>query len=335
MKKLIAIVVAVVLTLAVSVPALAAPSGYTDTAGTWFEDDAAAYGYPDIFDDGSGLFHPNQDITRIEFVRLLHKALGLTIYYFAPTDVGTLFTDMSNEDDGASALVDLVTAGIVDSGGAFNPDASLTREVMIHWTIRALDYVTGGDYAMIEIYPAPFDDDACITPMYKNDIVKSVVLNLIYGRGDNKLFPTDGATRAEAVTVVSRLMALLKTLQTDVSVTPSAIVSNGALTTTLTISNNSSDPVTILYSSGQRFDYQVLDESGISLYTWSADKAFIAQTAEQVLAPGEQLTYSDTLDAELFGAMSDQAAKVCWTITGTSPDFTVEPDGYTVDLLVN
>ncbi len=33
------------------------------------------------------MFNPNSKITRIEFVRLLHKALGITINYFAAPDI--------------------------------------------------------------------------------------------------------------------------------------------------------------------------------------------------------------------------------------------------------
>ena len=60
---------------------------------------------------------------------------------------------MTNENTGANELIDLVTAGIIEAGGSFSPDQPLEREVMIHWAMAALDYMTGGDYAMVLIYP--------------------------------------------------------------------------------------------------------------------------------------------------------------------------------------
>ena len=77
---------------------------------------------------------------------------------------------MKNTDAGANELIDLVTTGIIEKGGSFNPDGQLERELMIHWTIKALDYKTGGDYAMIMIMPAPFDDDADIAGRIKTTL---------------------------------------------------------------------------------------------------------------------------------------------------------------------
>ena len=60
---------------------------------------------------------------------------------------------MKNSDTGAGALIDLVTAGIVDKGGAFGPDKQLDRELMIHWIMNALDYKTGGSYPIPMVKP--------------------------------------------------------------------------------------------------------------------------------------------------------------------------------------
>ncbi len=134
---------------------------------------------------------------------------------------------------------------------------------MIHWVIKALDYQTGGNFAMIMIMPAPFDDDKDISEAYKNDIVKSVVLKLVYGRGGNMLFPKDGAARAEAVTIVSRLVALLESLRPEVDVTASAwLVKGGELTMSLVIENNTEKAVTINHTSGQKYDFKLFDEKG-------------------------------------------------------------------------
>lgn len=331
MKKIILsglMAIALILTVLPAASAAGFADGYGDVKGTWYEDAADSYAYPDIFADDSGQLHAGREITRIEFVRLLHKALGISINYFAMPDVADSFDDMTNDDVGAGELIDLVTAGIVEPGGSFSPEAPLERDVMIHWTVAALDYMTGGDYAMIMIMPAPFDDDSDITPAYKNDVVKSVVLGLIKGRGDNMLYPRDGATRAEALTVTYRLTSLIKTLSDSVEVNASAAVSGENLLMTLTIRNNTAEDVTIHHTSGQHYDFKIFDSAGNSLYTWSAGKLFILNTEDTVIAPGETVTYSDVLEGDSFDAIKDSASLLKAFITGTSDDFVINTDGY-------
>ena len=66
---------------------------YGDIKDTWLTDADARFGYPDIFSDGSGRFNPGRTVTRIEFVRALHKALDITINYFAAPDIADSFDD--------------------------------------------------------------------------------------------------------------------------------------------------------------------------------------------------------------------------------------------------
>jgi hypothetical protein len=338
MKRKIVVLLLVMTMVAAVFPmsALAASEpgiGYSDISGTWFTDAAASYGYPEIFKGADGKFNPNSKITRIEFVQLLHKALGININYFAAPDVRDDFDDMENTDAGANALIDLVTAGIIERGGSFKPEGQLDREVMIQWTIKALDQQTGGDYAMIMIMPAPFDDDKDITDAYRENIVKSVVLGLVFGRGSNMLFPKDGATRAEAVTIVSRLISLLDSLQTDVNVTASAwLVKGGALTMSLVIENNTKDVVTLNHTSGQKYDFKLFDDKGENVYTWSADKMFIAALGTTELQPGEKIEFSDMIDSGAYPGISTAVTMTAY-IVGTSDDFTITENGYTATIV--
>jgi hypothetical protein len=312
-----------------------AGSAYSDVSGQWFTDAVTKYGYPEVFSDGSGAFRPGSDITRIEFARLLHRALGIQINYFAAPDVRDSFADMESTDTGAGELTDLVTAGIIEPGGSFTPDAPLIREEMIHWTMNALNYKTDGSYPMLMYMPAPFDDDSEISDAYKSEIYSSVVVGLVKGRGDNMLYPQDSATRAEAVTIVSRLMALLGSYLSDVDVTAAArLADDGVLTMSLTIRNNTAQEITLHHTSGQKFDFKLFDAEGNNLYTWSADKQFIALINETDIGPGEEIVFSDTLDSAAYEAL-DQAAKMTAYIVGTSEDFTIDADGYEAVIEMN
>lgn len=330
MKKTI-LATLLVISLLTAAPA-AALAAYSDVSGQWYTDAAQKYAFPEIFQDG-GKFSPDRKITRIEFVRLLHKALDITINYVAEPDIGSDFSDMKNTDVGAHALIDLATAGIIKRGGSFNPGGQLEREIMIHWIIGALNYKTGGDYPMIMIMPAPFDDDKDISSEYKNDVVTGVILKLVRGYPGNILLPKQGATRAEAVTVVSRLIDLLESYKATVDINASAVVSSDGLTMSLAIQNNTSRPVTISHTSGMKYDFKLFDAAGNNLYTWSADKAFIAALGSYVIEPGRSVVFSDTLDAEEFKTVIDKAVSMTAYIVGTSEDFTIDANGYTTEII--
>ncbi len=305
---------------------------YADISGKWYADAAAKYGYPEVFSDGRGSFYADRDITRMEFVRLMHRALNIQINYFAAPDVTDSFDDMQNTDVWANELIDLVTTGIVESGGNFNPNKSLLREEMIHWIMNAVNYKTNGQYPIPMVKPVPFNDDAQIADDFRGEIYSSVVLKLVNGRGGNMLFPKDGATRAEAVTIVSRLTSLLDSYGSEVVVSASAaFADDGALAMSLTIRNNTDEPIVISHTSGQKYDFKLFDASGSNVYTWSADKMFIMLMNETSIAAGEEMVFSDTIDSGTNHLISS-AVTLSAYIVGTSDDFTVESNGYTAEI---
>lgn len=61
-----------------------------------------------------------------------HKALGISIQYFAATDIKQYFSDVNNGDVYSTALYDLATTGIIDYRGTFRPNAALPRDEMVH-----------------------------------------------------------------------------------------------------------------------------------------------------------------------------------------------------------
>ena len=329
-KLLISFICAAMLLAAL--PAAYAQSGfesnYKDISGKWYAAAVAEYGYPEIFSDGRGSFYADRAVTRIEFARLLHRALNIQINYFAAPDVADSFEDMQNSDVWVNELIDLVTAGIVQSGGDFRPAAPLSREEMIHWIINALNHKTGGMYPVPLMMPAPFGDQDEIAEAYSGDIVTAVLLKLINGRGDNLLFPKAGTTRGEAVTVVSRLMALLAGYGSEVDIQASSSwTQDGSVAMFLTIRNQTGEPVVISHTSGQQYDFKLFDAKGGNVYTWSADKMFIAALTETVIEAGEEIVFSDIVDGGTNDLISTAVSMKAY-IVGTSENFTVETEGY-------
>lgn len=332
-KLLAGLVCAALLLAAFPLTAAAQPdfkNNYTDVAGKWYAAAVSEYGYPEVFFDGQGSFYEDRKITRMEFVRLLHRALNIQINYFAAPDVSDSFDDMQNSDVWSNELIDLVTVGIIESGGSFRPNEPLLREEMIHWTIKALDHKTGGTYPVIMMMPAPFADDADIAEAYRGNIVTAVLLKLVNGRGDNRLFPKDGATRAEAVAVVYRLMTLQAGYGAEVGVHASALRSEGgSIAMSLTIRNQTDEPILISHTSGQQYDFKLFDAKGNNVYTWSADKMFIAALTETGIGAGEDRVFSDTIDAGTNDLIATAVSMKAY-IVGTSEDFSIESEGYEV-----
>lgn len=300
---------------------------YDDIRADWYKASVEKYGFPEIF-ASDGHFYPNKAITRMEFARMLHRALEISINYFAPTDIGEYFSDVKNSDEGANKLYDLVTLGIIDEKGSFKPDEELSREAMIHYVINALKYVTDGQYVLIKMMPAPFDDDADIRADYKNDIIEAVLLKIIKGRGENMLYPKEGATRAEAVVLTDRLVELKNRLVPEVKATVSAVEENGALKMSLVITNTGDTAVTINHNSGQKFDFVVLGSNDEVLYTWSDDKFFTMALTSTSIGAGENVEFTAELDSAAYEPIKEKAAFVKAYIVGSSDDFTIAADGY-------
>jgi hypothetical protein len=78
---------------------------------------------------------------------------------------------------------------------------------------------------------------------------------------------------------------LITTLQTDAA--PDSV------RFTLQVTNGSQVPVTLNFSSGQSYDFTVRD-GGATVWTWSADRAFMQALRSETLAPGQTLGWSET-----------------------------------------
>lgn len=307
----------------------AAGDKYGDISGHWAREAINGVADESIFTGTDGKFLPGRPITRSEFALMLHKALGIKIMYFKAPDITEIYDDVKNEDTVASPLYDLVSANIIDYKVSFKPEETLSREDMVHFITNALEYMTNGNYAMIMIYPEPFADDADINPAYKEDFVKAQVLKLVNGTGNRMFLPKNSATRAEAASLVYRLQGLLEslTVNEEVQVYPAIEIGSDSVKLKMRIANNTKNTVTINHSSGQRYDFELLDADRNALYRWSADKSFITVLGSTVMEPGESVEFSDVIQGEDF---IDKAAYMKAYVVGESKDFEINPDGYEI-----
>ncbi|MFD0672572.1 discoidin domain-containing protein [Cohnella sp. GCM10027633] len=179
-------------------PNTPAPS-FTDIAGHWAMNDilnAASKrlvsGYPD------GTFQPNADITRADFTVMLANALKLQ----AASSMAA-FTDEARIGGWAKqAIASAAEAGIVSgyADGSFRPDARITRAELAAMVARVLKLSAEAGAK------TGFSDDKDIPDWAKGAIEAVRKLGLASGRGDNKFVPNGTATRAEAVTLLVRML---------------------------------------------------------------------------------------------------------------------------------
>ncbi|OXM82574.1 hypothetical protein CF651_30295 [Paenibacillus rigui] len=176
------------------------PVNFSDISGHWAEANikqavsaGIVSGYPD------GTFKPDRTVTRAEFAVMLMNALK-------PQGDGAALTFTDKEKIGAWAqksVAQAVYAGIISGyeDSSFRPDAEITRPEMAVMIAKA----TGQS---IEANAATgFADDQDIPEWAKGAVATMKKLGIIEGKGANEFAPGDKTTRAEAVTVLLKMLA--------------------------------------------------------------------------------------------------------------------------------
>lgn len=62
----------------------------------------------------------------------------------------------------------------------------------------------------------------------------------------------------------------------------------------LHITNVTSGPIALEFSSGQRYDFEVAEPDGDVVWRWSAARSFMQALGREVLQPGESKQYAET-----------------------------------------
>ena len=150
-------------------------------------------GYPD------GLFRPDSEITRAEFTKIIVSALHLELQASpSPT-----FLDVGEDHWALKYIEAAAEKGIVKGigEGKFAPERNITRAEMATMIARALGLSP-------EERNAPFTDAVDI-PEYARGYVFAVsAKGIITGYPDGTFRPFNNATRAEAATMIFRMLSL-------------------------------------------------------------------------------------------------------------------------------
>lgn len=175
---------------------------FTDVSG-WYEESVNFLAARNIIKGKEkGLFAPNDNITRAEFVQILANLAGADLSKYT-----TSFFDDVNTDDWFNGAVQWAyESGIAyGSNGKFNPNANITRQDMAVMLNQYIVKVAG--YTLEKVNePVVFDDDSEIAEYAKAAVAAMQEAGIISGKGNNMFDPKANATRAEASCMIALIM---------------------------------------------------------------------------------------------------------------------------------
>lgn len=173
---------------------------FKDTATNWAKNNierAIRLGIASGYQDGS--FRPNGTVTRAEFAAFLSRALKLPSSSVEP-EFGDFTQTVKWAKPYIAAVVD---AGLINgyADQTFRAGHAITRAELAVIISRAAGLQMNVTGALL-----PFKDSADVPAWAVNAISAAVEAGLLQGKGDNSFDPNGQATRAEALTMIIRLL---------------------------------------------------------------------------------------------------------------------------------
>lgn len=152
-----------------------------------------------ISESADGLFNPNDNITREQFVKLIIEALDLT-----DETANTTLSDVDNNAWYYKYISSAEKCGVITgSDGEFGIGKNITREDMAVIIKRAMEIK---EIKFPENAGALFADDSAISDYAKSAVYGLKEFNIINGTGDNQFTPKGNATRAQAAKMIYEMI---------------------------------------------------------------------------------------------------------------------------------
>lgn len=155
-------------------------------------------------------FAPDNAFSRAMLVTVLYRMAGEpdVSEYTEP------FTDISEDFWSYDAILWAYNNGIINGyeDGSFRPNDSISRQALCAMLVRYLRYA-GKDLSEIGTDTADsFTDNESISASLAEDVGIAAALDIIRGYEDGSIRPQNGATRAQAATMIMRLLDKLDTI---------------------------------------------------------------------------------------------------------------------------
>ncbi|CAM3245617.1 S-layer-like y domain-containing protein [Paenibacillus lupini] len=174
---------------------------FSDTAIHWAKADIALLAGKGILNGTSaGKFEPERAVTRAEFAAMLVRALGIREMGEPRT-----FKDITSGSWYADAVKLASGAGIINGygDGSFRPNNQVTREEMAIMSVKALELATGNKLVAAAL---SYKDSGSISNWASDAVGKATGAGILKGKPDGSFAPSGSVTRAEAATLLKRLL---------------------------------------------------------------------------------------------------------------------------------
>lgn len=184
-------------------------SKMNDTIGHWSEEMVHQFYKKGIVEPKKGTyFYPDALITRQEFAKMIAKAFHLP----EPKEKQTFFSDISKNNPYEKYIYMVQEQEWMNGfGSSFYPTRSLTREEGIVIVMRAYEQLQQNKKNTTVTTmrnKKEFSDIRQVSSWARDSIIGAQKINLLQGRNQNKCYPKEKMTRAEAVTLLYRLLEL-------------------------------------------------------------------------------------------------------------------------------
>lgn len=265
-------------------------------------------------------------IKKSEFAELLCLALDIEINYLVKPNIKDYYDDIDPDAPYLYYVSNLVIADVFKAGGSFNPDSNLSREEMVYYFMQAYKYKMGDEYKVIKLEDVSFNDAKEIKAEYSGKISEAQHYKFVIGNGDNKFNPKNKASRAEVATLTLRLSDYLSSINNKLEIKSEVVYNDKSIEMKIIIKNISEESVFIHFNSGQRYDFQLLDENKNVLWTWSANKMFTQALNTLEIKAGDTVVFTEIVPEEEYLDFKDKIEYFRGYITGT--ESSINQKGY-------
>lgn len=194
MRKNIVIIFMAVVLSCLLVSNCFATDRFGDMKEHWASESVSVLAEKGIVAGWDGLFHPNDKVRINEYIKMVIVALG--------------YTDIQNyQGDWSKNYIDkALELGLVFPNEVLDYNEYINRGMMAKIIIRALDNEETPDYIMA--YKGLLTDYFDLEPDIRQEVLMCLEKGLIKGMPDGSFKPLSYSTRAEAATVIHRMISV-------------------------------------------------------------------------------------------------------------------------------
>lgn len=175
---------------------------FSDTENHWAKEDIEEFSKANIIKGyENNIFKPDEFLTRAEMATIINRMTGVT------KESSKYIPDITRQDWYYKEIRKAVQSGIMhgDENGYTNPNSFITREEAIIMISRAFSI---NDSVISKVN---FEDENEISKWAKDAVNTFVMFDYVKGYEDGTIRPKNNITRAELITVISRIFSEIAT----------------------------------------------------------------------------------------------------------------------------